>query len=95
MGNATYKERLDETDPTYKSIHATRIQLATRALIDLHPLSYDELLRSDLTWSAARAEFRRRHPEDWRRLLDATPGTIVDVRNGLTLEQLRDGAPWS
>jgi hypothetical protein len=92
---ADYRAKVNEEHPDYRAIHSTRIEKATRTLITAHALEYDDLLRqpgSSLQWS--KAELRRRHNDEWREILRGVPGTLRDVRLGLTLERIK-AWPWS
>jgi hypothetical protein len=83
-----YREKLNAEFPHYRAIHARRIDHATRQLIMRHALEYDELLHADERGSKwARAELRRRHNAEWRRILSRVPGTLRDVKLGLTIAE--------
>lgn len=93
---APYRERLNRELPNYRAVHSLRIAIATRELVTRHPLEYDELLHDERGRSAkrhqwARAELRRRHRSEWLNILKGIPGTVADVRLGLTVEALREG----
>lgn len=95
MTTREYREKLNAELPEYRAIHSMRINKGDRILITRYALEYDQMLRSkDFTLYGARAELRRRHREEWREILREIPGTVRDVRLGLTLEELR-GWPWS
>ena len=46
MTTAEYREKINTEYPEYRTIHSTRIEKATRILINEYPLEYDSLLRS-------------------------------------------------
>lgn len=94
MTTPEYREKINAEFPEYRTIHSTRIEKATRILINEYPLEYDDLLRSGHSYPWAKAELRRRHNTEWRAILATVPGTVRDVRLGLTLERLREW-PWS
>lgn len=89
-----YREKINAELPEYRAIHSMRINKGDRILITRHALEYDQMLRSkDYTLYEARAELRRRHATEWREILRGIPGTIRDIRLGLTLDKLREW-PW-
>ena len=94
MTTAQYREKINTEYPEYRTIHSTRIEKATRILINEYPLEYDSLLRSGPSHPWAKAELRRRHNAEWRAILATVPGTVRDVRLGLTLDQIK-AWPWS
>lgn len=94
MTTAEYREKINAEHPEYRTIHSTRIEKATRILINEYPLEYDSLLRSGPSHPWAKAELRRRHNAEWRAILATVPGTVRDVRLGLTLDQIK-AWPWS
>ena len=94
MTTAQYREKIIAEHPEYRTIHSTRIEKATRILINEYPLEYDSLLRSGPSHPWAKAELRRRHNAEWRAILATVPGTVRDVRLGLTLERMK-AWPWS
>lgn len=94
MTTAEYREKINAEHPEYRTIHSTRIEKATRILINEYPLEYDSLLRSGPSHPWAKAELRRRHNAEWRTILATVPGTVRDVRLGLTLERMK-AWPWS
>ena len=94
MTTAEYREKINAEHPEYRTIHSTRIEKATRILINEYPLEYDSLLRSGPSHPWAKAELRRRHNAEWRTILATVPGTVRDVRLGLTLDQIK-AWPWS
>ena len=94
MTTAEYREKINAEYPEYRTIHSTRIEKATRILINEYPLEYDSLLRSGPSHPWAKAELRRRHNAEWRAILATMPGTVRDVRLGLTLDQIK-AWPWS
>ena len=94
MTTAEYREKINAEHPEYRTIHSTRIEKATRILINEYPLEYDSLLRSGPSHPWAKAELRRRHNAEWRAILATVPGTVRDARLGLTLDQIK-AWPWS
>ena len=94
MTTAEYRDKINTEYPEYRTIHSTRIEKATRILINEYPLEYDSLLRSGPSHPWAKAELRRRHNAEWRAILATVPGTVRDVRLGLTLDQIK-AWPWS
>ena len=93
MTTPEYREKINTEYPEYRTIHSTRIEKATRILINEYPLEYDDLLRSRTSTQWAKAELRRRHNAEWRAILATVPGTVRDVRLGLTLERMK-AWPW-
>ena len=89
MTTAEYREKINTEYPEYRTIHSTRIEKATRILINEYPLEYDSLLRSGPSHPWAKAELRRR-------LQSQYPGATwyERVRLGLTQDQIK-AWPWS
>lgn len=88
--NADYRGRLNAELPHYRAVHSAHIDVASRKLIIAHAVEYDDLLRLGHGFQWARAELRRRHRAEWRAILAQVPGTVRDVRNGTTVEEVRE-----
>lgn len=94
MTTPQYRDKLNAELPHYRTIHSLRIEKATRILIISQALDYDDLLRRGNGTQWARAELRRKHNDEWREILSQVPGTVRDVRLGLTVDEMRSW-PWS
>lgn len=87
--NPHYRRRLHGELPAYRAVATARIAVATRELINRHPLDYDDAVLEGHGVQWAKAELRRRHNPEWRKILAGVPGTVEDVRRGITAEEVR------
>ena len=87
--NPAYRRRLTAELPAYSAVATARILVATQALIDRYPLDYADAVLEGHGTQWAKAELRRTHNAEWRSILARVPGTVNDVRQGLTADEVR------